>query len=153
MSSSATYFLPSSSTASTPGSGRAAITKPRRWIDAGDPSTGRLPGDYVVEGGDFKQDAGWTSKVYLALSTKLGSCQVLPGFGSRLHEIRHADETGRRLSESYALMALQHLTQDIQDLQVVATLPPNSPGRIDLVVSGRNGTTQVQVPYSRTISG
>lgn len=144
MSSSATYFLSPSSAGATAGSGQAAITKPRRWIDA-------ATRDYVVEGGDFKQDDGFTSKVVLALSTRLGSCQALSAFGSRIHEIKTADERGRRLAESYALMACAHLAEEVQDLAAAAYLPKNAPGRIDYVVSGRRGMTLLAATYSASI--
>lgn len=144
MSSSASYFLPAPSGGVTASGVSASQLKVRRWIDA----TTR---DYVIEGGEVKQDYGFTSKVVLALGMRLGSCQVLPTFGSRLHEIRSANEQGRRLAEAYALLALQHLTDEIQDLTVTATISAGSPGRIDLVVSGRRGMTVLSATYTASL--
>lgn len=142
MSSSAQYFLirPSGG----PGGSRLVLLRTRRWIDA-------ATRDYVVEGGQLKQDDGFTSKVVLALGTKLGSCQVLPSFGSRLHEIKYADERGRKLAEAYARLALVHLTEEIQDLTITATLP--GAGRIDLVIEGRKGTRGFRANYSHRLGG
>jgi phage gp46-like protein len=140
MSSFAQYFLPGPSAGSSAGVGTPKL-RARRWIDAA-----KL--DYVVENGGLKQDDGFTSKALLALSTRLGSCQVNPLFGSRLYQVKRADETGRRLAEAYALLALQHLKAEIQDLTVVASLPHNAKGRIELVVSGRRGTQAVSAKYT-----
>lgn len=140
MSSSAQYFLPYPSSGSSTSGGRAP-QRLRRWIDA-------QTRDYVVENGGLKQDDGFTSKVVLAFATKLGSCQVDPGFGSRFHQIKSADENGRRLAEAYGLLALAHLKNEVKDLTVTASLPKNAPGRIDLVASGRVGMQTVSARYS-----
>ncbi len=121
MSTSASYFLPRPTAGTGTGIPRP-YAKPRRWIHHGDEN--HFAGDYVVEFGDLKQDYGFTSKVVLALRTRLGSAQCAPWFGSRLHEIQTADERGRRLAESFTLMAIQHLRDEIQDLRVVASLVP-----------------------------
>jgi phage gp46-like protein len=144
MSTSWSYFLPSASTGSSAGSGSAAITKPRRWIDA-------ATKDFLVEGGDYKQDDGFTSKVVLALGTKLGTCQANPKLGSRLHEIQKVDDRGRRLAESYALMAVQHLSGEIKDLKVTAELDKKYPGAIFITVSGRKGTQAVFAKYTAKV--
>lgn len=143
MSTSATFFLPSSFSGTSPGSGRAALTKPRRWIDA-------ATRDYVVEGGDFKQDDGFTSKVVLALATRRGSCLVAPWFGSRLHEIRYADERGRGLAETFTKQALAHLTAQIKDLRVKATIVHKA--AILIVVSGRRGRSAVRIEYTAKVA-
>jgi phage gp46-like protein len=113
--------------------------RPRRWLDA-------QTLDYVVEAGGLKQDEGFTSQVVLALATRLGSCQVYPAFGSRLHQVKRADETGRRLAEAYAKLAIAHLS--IKDLRVVATLSKSAPGRISLLVAGKKSGLPVNVPYN-----
>jgi phage gp46-like protein len=144
MSISAQYFLPADPAGSSPGSGRAAVTKPRRWID---PATH----DYVVENGDFKQDEGSTSKVVLALATKKGSCQVLPWFGSRLHEIRFADERGRGLAETFAKQALAHLVGELVGLSIKASVVNQT--AILLVIVWRRGTRPVRVQYTARVKG
>lgn len=98
--------------------------------------------------GGLKQDDGFTSKVVLAFATRLGSCQVDPTFGSRFHELKRADETGRRLAESYGLLAIAHLRNEIKDLKVVATLSPKQPGAIRVVASGRKGPRTVSATYT-----
>jgi len=145
MSTSASYFLPPPyGGTSSAGSGPAALSKPRRWIDA-------QSRDWLVEGGDYKQDAGFTSKVVLALGTKRGSCQAYPRFGSTLHLVKHADERGRRLAEAYALIAVQHLASEARDLKATAELDTKWPGLIFLTVSGRRGTTTVYAKYTARV--
>jgi phage gp46-like protein len=140
MSSSATFFIPAPSGT---GSANRTVVRARRWIDA-------ATGDYVVESGRLKQDDGFTSKAVLALRTKLGSCLAFPAFGSRLHEIRKADEQGRRLAEKFALMACAHLSAEVDDLKAVATLSERS-GAIELVVSGRKGNEVLRAPYTAVV--
>jgi hypothetical protein len=145
VSSSAAYFLPTPyGGAATAGSEAVSISKPRRWLDA---STR----DFLVELGDYKQDAGFTSKVVLALGTKRGSAQAYPGFGSQLHLVKHADERGRRLAESYALLAVQHLRDEVRDLKATAELDARWPGLIFLTVSGRRGTITVYAKYTARV--
>ena len=135
-SSSASYFLPAPSSSSK----SITLVRARRWIDA-------QTLDYVVEGGGLKQDDGFTSQVVLALSTRLGSCQVFPSFGSRLYQIKRADETGRRLAEAYARLALAHLT--IKDLTITATIDSvRAPGRIQLLITGKKNGRPVSAPYT-----
>lgn len=145
MSESAQYFLPPPS-GSAVGTTRTRTFGVRRYLD---PKTR----DYVAEGGALKQDDGFTSKVVLALSTKLGSAEAVPTFGSRLHEIRRADEQGKKLAESHALRALSHLTKDIQDLAVVATLSNKTPNRIDLAITGKKGLQALRVDYTAVLGG
>jgi phage gp46-like protein len=135
MSTSASYFLPPPSATLL---GKTTV-RARRWIDA-------QTLDYVVEAGGLKQDDGFTSQVVLALATRLGSCQVYPAFGSRLYQVKRADETGRRLSEAYAKLAIAHLS--IKELRVVATLSKSAPGRISLLVAGKKSGMPVNVPYN-----
>lgn len=85
--------------------------KQRRYIDA---STG----DYAVQSGGLRGDAGWTSKAVLALRTKLGSSAVNPRLGSRLHIVSSADAAGARQARGLAEQALAHL--EIPDLVVRA---------------------------------
>lgn len=141
MSTSATFFIPAPS--GTAGSNRTVV-RARRWIDA-------ETGDYVVENGGLKQDDGFTSKAVLALRTKLGSCLAMPGFGSRLHEIKKADERGRRQAEQYALIACAHLASQVEDLQATATLSTSRPGAIELIVSGKRGQEVLKAPYTATV--
>jgi phage gp46-like protein len=145
MSESAQYFLPAPSTSAS-GNRSARAPDRRRYLD---PSTR----DYVAEGGRLKQDEGFTSKVVLALSTRLGSAQAYPTFGSRLHEIKRADEQGRQLAEKHALRALSHLTSEIRELHATATLPERTPGRIELTISGRRGRETVRVDYTAVLGG
>lgn len=116
----------------------------RRWVDA-------KTRDYVVEAGRLRQDDGFTSDVVLALSTRLGSAQCFPEFGSRLYEIKRADEQGRKLAEAHALKALEHLTKKVRDLKVVAALPEKRPGQIDLEVSGTKGYQVVRATYTAVL--
>jgi phage gp46-like protein len=142
MSSSAQFYLPSSSASA--GGSLDIARKVRRWID---PTTR----DYVVEVGELKQDYGFTSKVVLALSTKLGSCLVLPAFGSRIHEVKRADEQGRRLAEKHATNALQHLTTEIVGLSVVASISSDRPGVIEISVSGKRGQIDLGTKYTAIV--
>lgn len=136
MSSSASYFLPAPSASA----GVRSLVRARRWIDA-------QTLDYIVEAGGLKQDDGFTSQVVLVLATRLGSCQVYPSFGSRLHQIKRADETGRRLAEAYARLAVARLT--IKDLLIRARIDPvRTPGRIALLVQGSKSGLPVSVPYT-----
>jgi phage gp46-like protein len=144
MSTSAQFFLPAPSPGAVATSRGVRTLAPRRYID---PKTR----DYVLEGGALKQDDGFTSKVVLALSTKLGSAQAYPAFGSRLHEVKRADEQGRKLAERHALRALAHLTSEIRDLKVVATLTANRPGAIDVAVSGTKGLAIVRASYTAVL--
>lgn len=137
MSSSARFYLPRP--ASSLSGATSRTVRARRYVDA-------VTRDYVVEQGGLKQDDGFTSQVVLALATDLGSCQVLPTFGSRLREIKRADEQGRRLAEKHARTALAHLTDQVRDLMVTATIQP--PSAIVIVVSGRRGMTAVQATYT-----
>lgn len=143
MSSSAQFYLPSPSSTSTAGS-LATARKVRRWIDP-------KSRDYVVEGGELKQDHGFTSKVVLALATKLGSCLVLPEFGSRIHEVKRADEQGRRLAEKHALNALHHLTAEITGLTVAAFISTERPGVIEIDVSGKRGQMELSTRYTASV--
>ena len=144
MSSSASFYI------IAPGGGNGAGTrdiarKERRWID---PQTR----DYVVEDGDLKQDYGFTSQVVLALATRLGNCLVMPNFGSRLHEVRRADEQGRMLTEKHAIQALQHLTSKFSGLTVTASISTERPGVIELEVSGKRGEVNLSTRYSASVS-
>lgn len=139
--SSAQYFLPAPSGASLT---RRADVHARRFIDA-------RTADYVVEAGRLKQDDGFTSKVVLALRTRLGSCHALPGFGSRLHEVKRADEQGRQLAEKFAQLALSHVARDIADLRVTATLSSQRPGAIDFAVSGHKGNRVLRANYTAVL--
>ena len=116
----------------------------KRWIDA-------ETGDYVVERGVLKEDDGFTSEVALALRTRLGSCLVLPSFGSRLHEVKRADEQGRRLSEKHAINALAHLTRKVDNLTVSAALSVDRPGAIELVVAGKRGQQALSAKYTTVV--
>lgn len=119
------------------------MSQVRRYIDA-------KTGDYAVENGSFKGDNGFTSKVVLAWRTKLGSAQANPTFGSRLHAIKHADERGRILAESYGYEAIAHLANEVEGLKVTATI--SAPGRIDLEASGKNGEKILRANYTATVS-
>lgn len=141
MSSSASFFLPAPASST-----RSVSVRLRRYID---PKTR----DYVVDGGQLRQDDGFTSKVVLALATRLGSALAFPEFGSRLHEIKRADEQGRRLAEKHALKALAHLEREIGELKVDAKLPPHRPGAIELTVSGRRGGDELSVDYTAVLGG
>ena len=141
MSESASYQLPA-----TPSLARLGAPRLRRYID---PKTR----DYVVEGGQLKQDDGFTSEAVLALSTRLGSALAFPTFGSRLHEIKRADEQGRRLAEKHAIKALAHLERRVEGLRVEAALPKNRPGAIVLTVSGRRGGDELSVDYTAVLGG
>ena len=145
MSTSAQYFLPAP-TGYAAGSARARSFGVRRYLD---PKTR----DYVADGGALKQDDGFTSKVVLALSTKLGSAEAVRTCGSRLHEIKRADEQGRKLAENHALRALAHLTTDIRDLRVAASISPKNPSRIDLVITGKKGLQALRVDYTAVLGG
>lgn len=149
MATSALYFLPRGVGGSAPGIGPPPRGV-RRWISADNSIDGSVrAGDYVVLSGGIKQDDGFTSKVVLAWRTRLGSMQVDPTFGSRLHEVRHADERGRRLAEAYGLLAIQHLANEIQSLKVTATIPKK--GQIYLVASGRKGMQTVSASYTKML--
>lgn len=141
MSTSASFTLPSSAA-----SVRGPAPGLRRYID---PKTR----DYVVEGGQLKQDDGFTSEVVLALATRLGSALALPTFGSRLHEIKRADERGRRLAEKHAMKALAHLERKVQDLRIEAALPKDKLGAITLTVTGRRGADELSVDYTAVLGG
>lgn len=136
---SAQYFVHSTAAAS-------ADKQPqvRRWIDA-------QSRDYVVEGGRLKQDDGFTSAVVLALGTRLGSAFCFPEFGSRLHEVRKADEQGRRLAEAFAIKALEHMRANVSDLKVQASIDTKRPGRIDLEVSGTRGYQVMRAEYTAVL--
>jgi hypothetical protein len=107
----------------------------------------------VVEAGGLRGDDGFTSKVVLALGTKLGSCLVFPEFGSRLHEVETADEAGRKMSEKRAWQAIAHLETEVSDLTVAASLPVNRPGQIEIVVSGKKGSTSFTARYTSNTGG
>lgn len=141
MSTTATFFLPSDPSSS---SGLRPYGL-RRYID---PTTR----DYVVRQGELVQDDGFTSKVVLALATRLGSAQALPEFGSRLHEIKHADERGRLLAEKHALRALAHLADEIAELRVTASLSTKRRGAIDVTVSGRCGERVLNANYTAVLT-
>lgn len=145
MSESAQYFLPATVSANGSTKGVLHVGR-RRYIDP-------ARRDYVAEGGALKQDDGFTSKVVLALSTRLGSAQASPLFGSRLHEIKRADEQGRQLAEKHALRALSHLTGDIRELRATAVLSKVAPGRIELAITGRRGLEVVRVDYTAVLGG
>lgn len=118
--------------------------KPRRYIDA-------KTGDYVVESGGFRGDAGWTSKAVLALRTKLGSSAVNPGLGSRLHLVSSADDAGARQAKGIAEQALAHL--EIQDLKVTAEAERNArtgrfTGVILVLVEGQGGSATFALQVS-----
>ena len=118
----------------------------RRYIDA-------KTGDYQVASGGFRGDSGFTSKAVLALRTQKGSITVYPEFGSRIHEVRIADERGRKMAEKRAYEAVAHLADEVEDLTVVATLPVNRPGQIDITVSGRRGSTTYTANYTASVGG
>ncbi len=139
MSTSASFELPSFAAPSRP-----ERSCRRRFIDA-------KTRDYVVEGGRLKQDDGFTSKVVLALATRLGSALAFPTFGSRLHEVKRADERGRRLAEKHAERALGHLASEIQGLKVEAKLVPSQTGAIEIVVSGMRGDDTLNATYTATV--
>lgn len=106
--------------------------------------------DYVVDAGGLKGDTGYTSQVVLALGTQRGTCQVAPEFGSRIHTIRKADETGRKLCEKYAVEALPHVAAKVKSLTATATLSTVVKGAIELVVEidpGRGLPIQ-KIPYT-----
>lgn len=145
MSSSAQYYLPAPSAPLSLGQASRAIDR-RRYVDA-------VTRDYVLTGGRLKQDDGFTSKVVLALATRLGSAQAFPTFGSRLHEVKRADEQGRKLAERHAENALAHLTSEVKELKVVASLPEGQKGVIAIVVSGKRGTEVVRADYTATVKG
>lgn len=120
--------------------------KTRRYIDA-------TTHDYIVYQGGLKADPGYTSQVVLALGTQRGTCQVAPEFGSRIHTVRFADESGRKLVEKYALEALAHITAKVQSLTVTVTLAKYQPGVMDIVVvidPGR-GMPAEKIPYTATL--
>lgn len=116
----------------------------RRWVEA-------ETRDYVVEAGHLRQDDGFTSDVVLALATRLGSALCFPEFGSRLYEIKRADEQGRKLAEAHALKALEHLRAKVKDLKVQASISPSRPGAIDLEVSGTRGYRVVRATYTAVL--
>lgn len=118
--------------------------KIRRWID---PRTR----DYIVEAGGFREDAGFTSKVTLALGTRRGSCLVSPSFGSRMYKVRHVDEANRNLAKVMAEEAVAHLSDEVEDLKVEAFIPPGTIGRIDLVVSGRRQNVLLRATYAHAV--
>lgn len=140
-SSSASYSVPA---APSLAAGAHVPTRARRYLDAQN-------GDYVVEHGALKQDAGFTSKVVLALRTRLGSALAAPSFGSRLHEVQHADERNRKLAERHAARAVAHLAREVDELRVVATLPKDRPGAIEIEVSGRKAMAVVSARYTQEI--
>ncbi len=112
-------------------------------------------GDYEVSAGNLLGDDGFTSKAVLALRTRKGSCLVFPEFGSRLHEIKTADERGRKLAEKRAYEAVAHLAAEVDQLTVVATLlddygRPLTAGRIDIIVSGKKGASSQTARYTST---
>lgn len=143
MSESAQYYLPAPATALSNTRASRAVDR-RRYIDA----TTR---DYVLTGGRLKQDDGFTSKVVLALATKLGSAQAFPAFGSRLHEVKRADEQGRKLAERHAQTALSHLSSEIQDLKVAASLSKERPSAILIEASGRRGSEVLRAAYTAVL--
>lgn len=113
-------------------------------------------GDYVVQAGGLAGDDGFTSKAYLALKTKRGSCTVIPEFGSRLHEVKTADEAGARQAQGLAADAVAHLLAEVPDLTVTGTYVPAGNGnpthviRLD-VIGTRNGTRQNLLSYQYTV--
>jgi phage gp46-like protein len=128
------------------GARKQRVREARRYLDA-------KSRDYVVLAGELQQDHGFTSQVVLALGTRLGSCLVLPEFGSRIHEVRRADEQGRMLAEKHAVRALQHLTGRFKDLHVVASISTKRPGAIELEVSGKRGEVDLSTKYSASVGG
>lgn len=140
MSSSASFLLPALAVSS------AATIKlrVRRYLDA-------KTRDYAIDGSALKQDDGFTSKVVLALCTRLGSAQAFPAFGSRLHEIKRADERGRRLAEKHALRALSHLTGEIADLTVTASISAHRPDAIELDVRGKKAMVVLSARYTAVV--
>lgn len=108
--------------------------------------------DYVVDTGGYQSDPGFTSKVVLALATKLGTCIVNPTFGSRLHEVKRWDEVGRRLTEKYAAEALEHLLSEIVNMTIVVEMSAKKSGLFDVVVQGERGTEKVSASYSAKVA-
>lgn len=115
-----------------------------RYID---PETG----DYVVTGGGLKADSGISSKIVLALRMRKGSSALFPTFGSRLHEVKKADESGRRLCEKHAFAALTHLAREVASLDVEAQLVGG--GRIDILVSAKQDVGVTSVTFSKYVGG
>lgn len=113
--------------------------------------------DYVVYGAGLQSDTGFTSKVVLALKTRLGSCLAFPGFGSKLHLIQVADERGRKLAEKYAWQALQHLIAIVDSLKAEASLTPfdprdeYQPGQIYIRITGKRGSTTETARYTAAV--
>jgi phage gp46-like protein len=113
--------------------------------------------DYVVSGGGYANDDGFTSLVVLALGTRLGSCLFFPEFGSRLHLVQTADERGRKLAEKYAWEAIAHLESLVDGLKVEASLTPydsrepKRAGAIYLQVSGKRGATTLTALYTASV--
>lgn len=122
--------------------------KTRRYIS---PTTR----DYVIESGGLRGDDGYSSKVILALGTELGSCQVAPNFGSRLHTIKIAGTASTRLAQKYGVEALAHIASEVKSLEVSAELHKDVKGAMKLTVSidpGR-GKQAVKVEYTSRVSG
>lgn len=109
------------------------------------PSTGR----YVVSAGGYQEDSSVASKVVLALRTRRGTAAVYPTFGSRLHEIRKADESGRRSAEKFARQALIHLARQVESLDVEAQLLGK--GIIGITVSAKQNGRVVVVSYTQVV--
>lgn len=108
-----------------------------------------VDGDYEQLGGGVRGDDGFTSKVVLALRTKLGSMVAFPEFGSRLHEIKVADERGRKMAEKRAAQAVAHLADQVDGLKVAAFLTDDrGTRRIEIVVSGKRGSTELTAQYT-----
>jgi phage gp46-like protein len=145
MSSSASFYITAATGESVGAGTREPDRNVRRWID---PKTR----DYVVENGDLKQDYGFTSQVVIALATRLGSCLVMPNLGSRIHEVRRADEQGRMLAEKHAVQALQHLSSRFKDLVATASISTERPGAIDLQISGKRGQVELSMKYTASVS-
>jgi phage gp46-like protein len=109
-----------------------------------------VSGDYQQLAGGVRGDDGFTSKVILALRTRLGSCIAFPEFGSRLHEIKIADERGRKMAEKRAAQALVHLAEQYDGLVVQAVLENKT---IVVYVSGKRGSTELRAQYTATAGG
>lgn len=103
-------------------------------------------GDYSVESGGFSGDDTMASRIGLALRTRKGSSAAAPWFGSRLHLVKTADQRGALLVQKYAIEALAHLEDSVDELTVVASVV--APGRIDAVVSWRRGASSGTTTYT-----
>lgn len=68
-------------------------------------------GEYELKQGAPKGDPTVASEVVLALRTKRGSAGAAPEFGSRLHTITKLSASAKRLAQSYAREAIEHLIE------------------------------------------